>query len=69
MKTLPRTPRERLEACLSGRLLDRPPVALWRHFPVDDQTPDGLAAATIEFQITGSGTSSRAVVEYAPLTW
>jgi uroporphyrinogen decarboxylase len=44
--------RERIEACLSGRKPDRPPVALWRHFPVDDQTPDGLAAATIAFQQT-----------------
>jgi len=25
-------------------------VALWRHFPVDDQTPEGLAAATLDFQ-------------------
>jgi uroporphyrinogen decarboxylase len=25
-------------------------VALWRHFPVDDQTPEGLAEATINFQ-------------------
>ena len=44
--------RERLETCLSGDLPDRVPVALWRHFPVDDQTPDGLAAATATFQRT-----------------
>lgn len=42
--------RERLEACLSGGVLDQVPVSLWRHFPVDDQTPDGLADATIAFQ-------------------
>jgi len=42
--------RERVEACISGVKKDRPPVALWRHFPVDDQTPDSLAAATIAFQ-------------------
>jgi len=42
--------RARLEKSLSGGSLDRPPVALWRHFPVDDQTPDGLAAATAAFQ-------------------
>ncbi|MGD0878528.1 MAG: uroporphyrinogen decarboxylase family protein [Anaerolineales bacterium] len=30
--------------------LDRPPVALWRHFPVDDQSPESLAAATLDFQ-------------------
>ena len=28
--------RQRLEACISGNEVDRPPVALWRHFPVDD---------------------------------
>lgn len=44
--------RERLETCLAGGRLDRPPVALWRHFPVDDQTPGGLAAAEIAFQRT-----------------
>lgn len=44
------THRQRLEDCLSGRSLDRVPVALWRHFPVDDQTPAGLAAATLNYQ-------------------
>jgi uroporphyrinogen decarboxylase len=42
--------RERLEVCLSGAAADRIPAALWRHFPVDDQTPEGLAAATTAFQ-------------------
>lgn len=42
--------RQRLEACLGDGQPDRPPVALWRHFPVDDQTPEGLAAATLDFQ-------------------
>jgi uroporphyrinogen decarboxylase len=42
--------RQRLEACLNQTPVDRAPVALWRHFPVDDQTPDGLAAATLAFQ-------------------
>ena len=46
------THRARLEASLSGAVPDRPPVALWRHFPVDDQTPEGLAAATAYFQNT-----------------
>jgi uroporphyrinogen decarboxylase len=44
--------RQRLEDCLSGGPLDRPPVALWRHFPVDDQDPHSLAAATVDFQRT-----------------
>jgi uroporphyrinogen decarboxylase len=41
---------QRLRACLSEERLDRPPVALWRHFPVDDQHPASLAAAVIHFQ-------------------
>ncbi len=45
------TPVERLRACLKvDPALDRPPVALWRHFPVDDQSPETLAAATLDFQ-------------------
>ncbi len=44
--------RTRIEDCLSGAPLDRSPVALWRHFPVDDQDPAALAAATAHFQRT-----------------
>jgi uroporphyrinogen decarboxylase len=45
------THRERLQACLADDpALDHPPVALWRHFPVDDQNPEALAAATLDFQ-------------------
>jgi uroporphyrinogen decarboxylase len=44
------THRDRLEACLSGEPLERVPVALWRHFPVDDQNPERLAHATLAFQ-------------------
>lgn len=43
---------ERMRACLEGQPTDRPPVALWRHFPVDDQEPGALAAAHIFFQKT-----------------
>jgi len=47
------THRERLQACLTGdAALDRPPVALWRHFPVDDQAPESLAEAVLFFQHT-----------------
>lgn len=42
--------RQRIEACVNGRIVDRPPVALWRHFPVDDQEPRALAEAHLEFQ-------------------
>jgi len=44
------TKRERLEAAIAGDVADRPPVALWRHFPVDDQHPETLAEATLAFQ-------------------
>lgn len=44
--------RERMQACLAGRKPDYIPVALWRHFPMDDQTPNGLARATANFQRT-----------------
>lgn len=45
------THHERLLACIKDDpALDRPPVALWRHFPVDDQSPGTLAAATLAYQ-------------------
>ena len=46
------THRERIQACLNHETPDRPPVALWRHFPVDDQDPRSLADATLHFQLT-----------------
>ena len=41
---------DRVQALIEGNSVDRPGVALWRHFPVDDQTPDGLAASVLAFQ-------------------
>jgi uroporphyrinogen decarboxylase len=46
------THRERIQACLNGQKTDRTPIALWRHFPVDDQNPETLAASTLHFQQT-----------------
>jgi uroporphyrinogen decarboxylase len=43
---------QRLQTCLSGEKPDRTPVALWRHFPVDDQSPQSLVEATLTFQRT-----------------
>lgn len=43
---------ERMKACIKGEKTDRAPVALWRHFPVDDQSASSLAAATLNFQDT-----------------
>ncbi len=44
------THRERVQACLAGEIADRIPVALWRHFPVDDQSPHALAEAILHWQ-------------------
>jgi uroporphyrinogen decarboxylase len=44
--------KERLLAAIQGEVADRPPVALWRHFPVDDQDPRCLAEAVYAFQNT-----------------
>jgi len=46
------THKERIQAAMRGELIDRPPVALWRHFPVDDQSPELLAKATLQYQQT-----------------
>jgi uroporphyrinogen decarboxylase len=42
--------RERVEAAIAGGVADRLPVALWRHFPGDDQDPASLAESTLAFQ-------------------
>ncbi len=42
--------RERLQAVIAGEIADRAPIAMWRHFPVDDQDPLRLAGATGDFQ-------------------
>jgi uroporphyrinogen decarboxylase len=44
--------RQRLETILAGERADRVPVALWRHWPGDDQRAADLAQATIAFQQT-----------------
>lgn len=52
LKRFDQSHRTRLEDCLSGKPMTVPPVALWRHFPVDDQSPDRLAAALLNYQST-----------------
>ena len=42
--------RERLAHVINREKADRVPVAFWRHFPVDDQQPESLAASTLGFQ-------------------
>ncbi len=43
-------PRDRIEAIIQGKPVDRVPWALWRHFPEEDGDPRRLAEATIAFQ-------------------
>jgi uroporphyrinogen decarboxylase len=42
--------QERLTKTIAGEATDRVPVALWRHWPGDDQRAADLAQSTIEFQ-------------------
>jgi uroporphyrinogen decarboxylase len=42
--------RTRLETTIEGGAADRPPVALWRHWPGDDQDAQSLAAAHLKWQ-------------------
>ncbi|NMC85940.1 MAG: uroporphyrinogen decarboxylase [Anaerolineaceae bacterium] len=42
--------RERIERTIQGAQVDRPAVSLWRHFPVDDQSPETLARSVLNFQ-------------------
>src|SRR6202162_1493778 len=44
------TKRERVQAALARRPVDRPPVAFWRHVPEVDHTSGGLAEAMLSFQ-------------------
>src|ERR1700694_263058 len=42
--------RERLEKTIAGEATDRTPVALWRHFPGDDQRANDFATAVVDWQ-------------------
>jgi len=41
---------ERFRAALKGEETDRVPISLWRHWPAEDETAQGLAAATLRWQ-------------------
>ncbi|MBM3470942.1 MAG: uroporphyrinogen decarboxylase [Armatimonadetes bacterium] len=43
------TKHERVYAAVDGNPVDRPPVALWRHFPQEDQRAETLAQAHAAF--------------------
>jgi uroporphyrinogen decarboxylase len=42
--------QQRLENVIAGETPDRIPVALWRHWPGDDQNAESLAAAHLKWQ-------------------
>ena len=42
--------RERIERAIHREKVDHLPVSFWRHFPVDDQSAERLAGATIAYQ-------------------
>ena len=44
------TGRERVLAAIQGKPVDRVPIALWRHFPQQDQKAETLAQAHVAFQ-------------------
>lgn len=44
------TPKQRIEALLEGRKLDRPAMNLWKHFPPYDEDPKELIKKVIQFQ-------------------
>jgi len=46
----PMSKRERLEATIAGQATDRQAIALWRHWPGDDQRAADLARSTLDFQ-------------------
>ena len=48
MKT-PVTKKERLKKALNAEPVDRIPFALWRYFPEEDKSVDGLVEATIRY--------------------
>ncbi len=43
---------DRINRSIAGEPIDRTPVALWRHFPVEDQDASLLAKAVVRFQET-----------------
>lgn len=49
MNTQDSSKHQRVYAALEGQPIDRVPLSLWRHFHKQDQTPTGLASATIAF--------------------
>jgi len=65
------TKRKRLEATIAGEKTDRTPVAMWRHWPGDDQDAKELALSVLQWQkefdwdlVKHSPSSSYMVMDY-----
>lgn len=43
------TSQERVDRCLAGKDLDRPPISLWHHFGLERERPRSHADATLSF--------------------
>ena len=43
------TKKQRIQAALAGKPVDRVPVALWRHWPGDDQHVESLARVALDY--------------------
>ncbi len=41
---------ERIFTAMEGKYPDQVPISFWRHFPLVDQSAEGLAEATLDFQ-------------------
>ena len=48
---------DRMNAVLSGKIADRPPVSAWGHFVGQEENAKDLAEATIDFQNSMIGIS------------
>ncbi len=48
--TSPMTHWERLRAAAQGKSVDHAPISLWRHWPHEDATAEGLANAMVRWQ-------------------
>lgn len=44
-------PIERIKAMVEGQEVNRPGVAFWKHFPMDDRDVDKMVKKTIDFQL------------------
>src|SRR5690625_4735578 len=44
-------PIDRVKAMVEGKEVDRPGVAFWKHFPLDDRDVEKMIQTTIDYQL------------------